>query len=177
MIFYAKSESCESITPTNSTDCFRFNVPGKYPDLCCYLNSSNPTESKCKMIPYSAYYSGYTKEFIKDKIYSVECDPTLTNNIKTYALEQCGNINEKKEASKNNCKKYSSFVDSCCYYSGKNDENDPVIQSSLSLDEGCYWLGAKYEGEIFWAGARLQCSNKYLKYTFSLFYFLLISLL
>ena len=150
-------DSCENKKPEKNTDCTQYSdKKKKYPDYCCYLEQmSNKTENQikmCKLIPYSAYSSKYTKEIIDGELYKIDCGPTQT----TYPLEQCGNIH--KEAKKlGDCKKYSTFVDSCCYYK-KDDQN----KNSDFKENSCYWLGSKYEGKINWAGIDLQCDCKFL---------------
>ena len=163
----------------NLKDCSGSNGKGKYPDLCCLFKKYKKDEGKfeekgeCKTIPYSSYYEGYSKEYIGEDLYSVECDTTDTK-INTFTLEKCGNI-YNKNPSKKDCKKYSSYVDSCCYYSGENKKDDPLIEGA-NFEKGCYWLGSKYEGSIFWAGARLECSYKFLKYSLLALLYLIISL-
>ena len=155
---------------------------GRYPDLCCLfkpkiqetngdrlrgLGDGNPF---CKSVPYSSYYESYKIEYIDNTLYEVNCN----YNRSTYTLEKCGN-SYKGNPSKKECKKYSTYVDSCCYYSGENKEDDPKIEGT-KFDKGCYWLGSKYEGSIFWAGARLECSYQFLKYSLFSILYLIISL-
>ena len=145
--------------------CFEKIIDKKYTDFCCYFEElDDPTKGRCKTVPYASYYTGYNREYIDGKLYSVSCKST---DIRKYALEQCGNIHKNGEASLKNCKEYSTFVDSCCYFSGDYDET--IDQGEQKLVKGCYWLGSKYEGKITWAGAKLECNNNYLNY--SLFYF------
>ena len=149
-------------------ECVKEIDKGKYPDLCCYYKKVEGVDGDgsnfCKTVPYSSYYQNYKKEYIDDTLYDVICSDS---SIKTYTLERCGNtFNENP--SKKECKKFSTYVDSCCYYSGENNSDDPQIEKNFV--KGCYWLGSKYEGSIFWAGARLECSFKFLKYSlFTLF--------
>ena len=148
-------DSCENgEEPSDKNDCFkRLDKNKKYPDYCCYLESkSDPSKKKCKLVPFSAYSSKYTKEIIDGELYEIDCGVKQS----TYPLEQCGNIH--KEAKKlGDCKKYSTFVDSCCYYK-KDDQN----KNSDFKENSCYWLGSKYEGKINWAGIDLQCDCKFL---------------
>ena len=136
----------------------------KYPTLCCLLTPLYPNqgESKiCKTVPYSSYFSGYNKDYIDGILYDVKCPD---NNITTLALEKCGKKNPKGLS---DCKKYSTFVDSCCYF--KEDYDDRANNNGKEKLEAnnCYWLGSKYEGKIEWAGAKLECYNK--KLNISLF--------
>lgn len=162
---YITSYDCETVqTPTKVEDCTKFNSLGAYPDYCCLL--SHGDNKLCKSVPYSSYFSGFNKTNIDGKLYDVDCGDSAKNRV-TYALEPCGNVNERNKASLGNCKKYSSFVNSCCYFNKNNrKDTDPDIHSYPELDNGCYWLGSKYEGEIFWAGERLKCSSNFvgLKY-------------
>ena len=156
----------------------------KYPDLCCLftkIDSDSTTQKNllrgldstenpfCKTIPYSSYYEGYTREYLDNDLYSVDC----SYSRKTYPLESCGNT-YSGNPSKKECKKYSTYVDSCCYFSGKNKDDDPSFEG-INYDKGCYWLGSKYEGSILWAGARLECSFKFLNYSLFTMLYLIIS--
>ena len=196
IFFFITSLICNE---TNKDDCLK-KESYKYPDVCCFykeLNkkdnsnsassrrlqggeSSSPTidddeEGECKLVPYSAYYKSNYIEYIDGKLYEVTCDEI---GKKPYALEECGNTYKKDKASLKECKKYSTFVDSCCYYSEKNKkDDDPVVNVTDQLTEGCYWLGSKYEGSIFWAGVRLECFNKYLQFSLYSLIFLLIEFL
>ena len=160
------SQECSG-KANDPNDCFKLTKEEKYPDFCCYYESinGNNKDKFCKSIPYSSYIGGYQYEYINGILYSYNCNTQL----KTYALERCGNTYDKVSGL-GDCKKYSTFVDSCCYYSGENDEDDPEIEGE-KMDKGCYWLGSKYDGSIFWAGARLKCLGTYLKV--SIFYFIL----
>ena len=146
-------------------ECLIKNDGSKYPDIPCFfepLYFQNQSKNACHLIPYSSYYSGYTREYIDNVLYNVICNDT---GVKTYALETCGKGNASK--SFDDCKEYSTFVDSCCYFSGKRDETiDPGEQK---LARGCYWLGSKYDGKIDWAGVELKCFDKYLNSLFSNF--------
>ena len=162
---YTQSNECEKIDTPSPANCQNKTTNKKYTDFCCYFEDlKNNSNNMCKTVPYSSYYTGYKTEYINGQLYKVECNDA---NFKTYALEQCGNIHKNEEASLNNCKEYSTFVDSCCYFSGEYD--DTVAQGEQELVKGCYWLGSKYEGKITWAGAKLECHHNYLNY--SLFYF------
>ena len=164
------SNTCEE---KSYNDCVSDNSQNKtYPDYCCKYKAINPeyaTKNFCKTVPYSSYFSGYKNEYIKGILFEVDCNNNQGHQ--TYALEPCGNIHSK-EFSFKNCKKYSTLVDSCCYFSGTFV--DDIDQKEQSLSKGCYWLGSKYNGEINWAGAELECHHKYLNY--SLFYFISIIL-
>ena len=190
IFFFITSLICNE---TSRNDCLK-KENNKYPDVCCFYkelnkdtkdNSDIPSsddttienneEGSCKLVPYSAYYKSKYIEYIDGKLYEVNCDDI---DKKPYALEECGNTYKKDKASLKECKKYSTFVDSCCYYSEKNKkDDDPVVNVTDQLIEGCYWLGSKYEGSIFWAGVRLECFNKYLQFSLYSLIFLLIEFL
>ena len=158
------SNTCEE---KKLDDCISDKNQNKaYPDYCCKYEAINPKDSTkdfCKTVPYSSYFSGYKNEYINGTLFSVEC----SNEHRTFVLERCGNI-YTEEPSFKKCKKYSSLVNSCCYFSGTVDEN--IEQKDQNLTKGCYWLGSKYNGKINWAGVELECHHKYLNY--SLFYFI-----
>ena len=156
----------------NEPACLEQSKTGKYPDLCCFYKdaSSNDNKGLCKEIPFSSYSQEYKKEYIDDILYNINCGDFKKE---TYNLERCGNI-YNQNPSKKECKKYSSYVDSCCYYSGENNKDDPKVEGKAFV-KGCYWLGSKYEGSIFWAGARLECSFKFLRYSlFTIFYLIIL---
>ena len=170
---------CEEDNKSSVDDCAPLNDKGKYPDLCCFYKehgADNTIKGKCKTVPYSSYYEGYNREYIADEniLYDVTCKQNPGSSIKTYTLERCGNT-YSGNPSKKECKKYSTFVDSCCYYSGEKKEDDPSIDGA-KFEKGCYWLGSKYEGSIFWAGARLECSNNFLKYSLFVMLYIIILL-
>ena len=176
-IYTVISSECNGKETEKIEDCSDSNGNGKYPDLCCLFQKYNKNgeiakKGECKTVPYSSYYEGYSKEYIGEDLYNVTCIPNTI--IQTFTLEKCGNIYNKNPSQKD-CKKYSSYVDSCCYYSGENKKDDPFIEGA-SFEKGCYWLGSKYEGSIFWAGARLECSYKFLKYSLFTLLYLIISL-
>ena len=144
---------------------------GKYPDLCCfYKDVENENNVLCKAVPFSSYSKEYTKEYFEGRLYSVHCKSISKDN---YNLERCGNT-YNENPSKKDCRKYSTYVDSCCYYSGEINKDDPENKGQ-TFKKGCYWLGSKYEGSIFWAGARLECSFKFLNYSlFALVYLIIL---
>ena len=147
------SQDCENVTNVNEQSCLIKSETGKYPNICCFyqaLYPENDNETKCRTIPYSSYFSEYNREYIDGILYNVTCNNTRKTT--TYVLEQCGNT-FKEVKSLSDCKKYSTFVDSCCYYSGPKTDQ---------IEKGCYWLGSKYEGNINWAGVQLECYQYYL---------------
>ena len=145
-------------------ECLIYNESGAYPDYCCYYKPLIPYNEtgECKTVPYSSYFKGLIREYINGSLYNLTCNKNKT----TFALEECGNIHKKKDASIKNCKKYSTFVDSCCFYNGKKNNN--IDHGQQEFEKGCYWLGSKYEGSIEWAGISLECNQNYLNY--SIFY-------
>ena len=162
---------CEDINVKDKDKCLDQSDKTKYPDLCCYYEEvDNENSHYCKSVPYSSYSQENTTEYINGILFNVYCPYASKDN---YNLERCGNI-YNNNPSKKDCRKYSTYVDSCCYYSGKNKDDDPSIEGK-TFDKGCYWLGSKYEGSIFWAGARLECSFKFLKYSlFTLLYLIIL---
>ena len=153
---------CESKTTLDK--CLNEKDIGNYPDLCCFLQPlfNSSSKSECITVPYSTYFSGYNREYKNGILYNVTCNET--NRSTTFILEECGNINKKKKASLKNCKKYSTVLDSCCYYKGKSDNEFEMDLGNQDYEKGCYWLGSKYEGTINWAGAKLECNQNYLNY-------------
>ena len=173
LTIYPISNSICSGNDINS--CIKSGVSSKYHDYCCFLTPLYPQtgSGKCITVPYSAYFTGYNKEYIDGILYSVNCTSEEEGD-KTFALEQCGDTHNKGKSLKD-CKKYSTFVDSCCYYKGKNKDDDPIIDfGQQKFEQGCYWLGSKYEGDIFFAGIRLECHQNYLNHhILSIFIFIL----
>ena len=160
-IYAIISSKCEDYK-NNENGCLEEVDKGRYPISCCFYKKEDEKNGNglCKTIPFSSYPQKESKEYIDGILYNVNCS---TSSSQTYNLESCGNI-YNKNPTKKDCRKYSTYVDSCCYYSGKNKDDDPIIEGK-KFDKGCYWLGSKYEGSIFWAGARLECSFKFLKYS------------
>ena len=173
----------------NVTACHASANSSKYHDFCCFLTPIyNSSKSICKTVPHSSYYSGYNKEYIKEEgiLYNVNCSLGVKNeSTQTYPLEQCGDIHKDVKSLKD-CKKYSSLVDSCCYFSSEDEDEDDDEEEEEEIEinfgnqtfkKGCYWLGSKYEGTITWAGIKLKCQQNYLNYNlFSLFFFVSIFL-
>ena len=163
---------CEGLDKDN---CLKSPTNEKYPDACCYfevVNDSDNSEKKkfCKTVPFSSYSKENSKIYFNDTLYNVACPEIKKDN---YNLERCGNT-YNENPSKKDCRKYSTYVDSCCYYSGENNKDDPENKGE-PFKKGCYWLGSKYEGSIFWAGARLECSFKFLNYSlFALVYLIIL---
>ena len=174
----SKSKICEELSKNEcKTD------SSKYSDYCCYFTPIIPSvgDEFCKTVPYSSFYKGYKKEFINGTLYNVSCDEP-NSTIKTFPLEQCGNSYENKDKhfGLKNCKKYSTLVNSCCYFSEEKDDFDSniALKDDEKYEKGCYWLGSKYEGEINWAGIKLVCNQKHLNYyLYSFFIFIGILLL
>ena len=165
---YSKSINCEEIT--EKTKCISEVM--KYTDLCYYFESLDGIDHFCKTVPYSSYYKGYKKEYRDYKLFNVTC-PNEESMEKTFPLEKCGDIHDKENTKFKDCKKYSSLVNSCCYFS--NEEDDIIDKSEFAekFEKGCYWLGSKYEGKIEWAGIKLQCKQNYLNYSiFNFFIFM-----
>ena len=157
-------------------DCLNKNKNSKYEKFHCYIEAiypKNESDYDCIEIPFSSYYTGFSKYHRNNTLYDVTCSSNTKNIEKTFVLEQCGNKYGKKNF--DNCKEYSSLVDSCCYFSGNLDRS--VDQGEQRLEKGCYWLGSKYEGTIKWAGAELECFQKYLNTYFSFFSSILFFLL
>ena len=170
-IIYSKCEDKE----TNRTKCLG-NPNDKYPNVCCFFEKvmtedDTTEETHCKEIPFSSYTKSETKEYFNGKLFNVSCPEVSKEN---FNLEQCGNI-YNTNPSKKDCRKYSTYVDSCCYYSGEKNDDDPENKGE-PFKKGCYWLGSKYEGSIIWAGARLECSFKFLNYSLFTLLYLIISL-
>jgi len=170
-IYATICSNCDGIKNTNIKTCFDNNKEAKYLDPCCFFEGvANKSDNFCKTVPYSSYSKENTTEYINDKLYNVNCPKVSKDN---FNLEQCGNI-YNKNPSKKDCRKYSTYVDSCCYYSGEKNDDDPENKGE-TFEKGCYWLGSKYEGSIFWAGARLECSFKFLNYSlFALLYLIIL---
>lgn len=140
-----------------------------YGDKCCYFTVISDISGKasnfCGKIPYSASIrlgENKTLEYdvIDGDLYKVDCGKNYYEDQSIGVLNRCGE--DLKSFSLKKCKKYSSYVDSCCYYSGKKKDqkyNEPYPETQ----EGCYWLGAKYSGNINWAGLKLKCKGTFLQ--------------
>ena len=148
---------CDNITEAgNETDCtsVKLSNSNRYPDYCCFyeqIDPKNDTQKFCRTVPYSSFYQEETYENINDHLYKVTCKSDEGN--KTY-LEQCGDVNKGSNVDFEDCKEYSTLLNSCCFTEGNSD-----------LKKGCYWLGTKYEGDIYWAGVDMECNLNYIKYS------------
>ena len=167
-IYITVENECENESSPSEANCNKHTKNQKYPILCCYLeplypkDSSSNNNQKCKTVPYSSYFKGYKKDYIDNVLYNVKCPDY---NISTLVLEKCGKNSEASGLK--DCKKYSTFVDSCCYFKDQYDARANNTGEERLETKRCYWLGSKYEGTINWAGAELVCYNK--KLNISLF--------
>lgn len=154
---------------SSQEDCISASSVNLYGDKCCYYkvksNISDNAEDFCRKIPYSASIKLGEKKILEydvidGDLYQVNCGDNYYEDQSIGVLNRCGE--DLKSFSLKKCKKYSSYVDSCCYYSGKKKDqkyNEPYPETG----EGCYWLGAKYSGNINWAGLKLKCKGTFLK--------------
>ena len=112
-IIYSKCSDYDN----DQDKCLKESQNGKYPDLCCFYKEegSSGNSGLCKAIPYSSYSQEYKREYIDDKLYKINC-PKIDKE--TFNLERCGNTYDQNP-SKKECKKYSTYVDSCCYIQEK----------------------------------------------------------
>ena len=180
-----KAEYCSKITPNLETDCFALSGPNLHDDMCCYYKSVE-TEGEnrgkegdsipkpfCRPIPYSARIN-INYDIIDGKLYTVKCDPKEQDGTKKKeitVLQRCGE--DVTNPSVKKCKKYSSYVDSCCYWNGKDTIGDnlrpyPDPKDNEGQDRGCYWLGAKFDGTIYWGTMKLKCGSFYQKISLSM---------
>ena len=170
LIFISKTfQQCNGLS---QPDCKAYPLSDLYGDKCCWYTKATSTSKDldfyCRKIPYSAsikFSTGKTLEYdvIEGDLYKVDCGSQTYADQSVGVLSRCGEDLDSFSLKK--CKKYSSYVDSCCYYSGKKKDqlyNEPYPKT----EEGCYWLGAKYSGNINWAGLKLKCEGKYLKNKF-----------
>jgi hypothetical protein len=176
LIFISKSfqQKCEG---KGKDECLNYPSSDLYGDFCCWYSNLTETSTSssedgiCKKIPYSASIrldsdNTLNYDVINGVLYKVDCGNKKYDDQSVGVLNKCGE--DLTSFSLKKCKKYSSYVDSCCYYSGKKKDqkyNEPYPKT----EEGCYWLGAKYSGNINWAGLKLSCEGKYLKRKFLMF--------
>ena len=171
--------SNSSINPTSVTDCTKYSDVESTGSACCFykvVEESEPAENqedaenkktnKCISVPYSAYTNS-KYDYINGTLYEKDCGTFFTKE--QYVLSRCGE--DVKKASLKKCKKYSTYVDSCCYFSGAKEDGAEIYPGAI---DGCYWLGAKYDGKLRWGGMKLKCSSTYQK--LYLFSFLIIFL-
>lgn len=187
-ILHLTNQKCSRDISSPSKDvCSKYNGPNLHDELCCFYSkvetkspsqgsatienrSGNDDDKFCYSVPYSSRMEGISEyDVINDTLYKVECDNTANTKKKSTVLARCGEDVEKPSVGK--CKKYSSYVDSCCYYNGTEIDNGYTYPITPA---GCYWLGAKFDGEILWGGMKLKCSSTYYTVSFSL---LIVSIL
>ena len=160
-----------SISPATEEKCSQFNGPNLHDELCCVYkavdeSSLNGNQKEfCHSVPYSSRMEDIMQyDVINDTLYKVSCNnSTQKKKNGPTVLARCGEDVENPSVGK--CKKYSSYVDSCCYYNGTEIDNGYTYPPTT---KGCYWLGAKFDGEILWGGMKLKCSSTYYKLSFSI---------
>lgn len=172
--------ACESETPSDLSDCSKYDSPGMYGDLCCFYKRESTTEgSKCVSVPYSAYLNYVQYDTLNGTLYKVQCNYENKRYNKAAAvLTKCGE--DIKNPSMKKCKGYSSYVDSCCYYNGDVSDNEYGELFPKETERGCYWLGAKYRGKISWGGMHLNCVSTFLnleRWSFLIFTFTVLNVL
>ena len=172
--------ACESETPSDLSDCSKYDSPGMYGDLCCFYKRESTTEgSKCVSVPYSAYLNYVQYDTLNGTLYKVQCNYENKRYNKAAAvLTKCGE--DIKNPSMKKCKGYSSYVDSCCYYNGDVSDNEYGELFPKETERGCYWLGAKYRGKISWGGMHLNCASTFLnleRWSFLIFTFTVLNVL
>ena len=172
--------ACESETPSDLSDCSKYDSPGMYGDLCCFYKRESTTEgSKCVTVPYSAYLNYVQYDTLNGTLYKVQCNYENKRYNKAAAvLTKCGE--DIKNPSMKKCKGYSSYVDSCCYYNGDVSDNEYGELFPKETERGCYWLGAKYRGKISWGGMHLNCASTFLnleRWSFLIFTFTVLNVL
>ena len=166
--------------PEDKKSCFALSGPNLHDDMCCYYElvktdqEEEPTPEKlCRPIPYSARMD-INYDIIDNKLYKVTCNPQELEGTKKKeitVLQRCGE--DVSDPSVKKCKEYSSYVDSCCYWNGMDTIGNnlrpyPDPQKDGGQSRGCYWLGAKFDGEIYWGTMKLQCSSFYQKISLSM---------
>ena len=154
-------------SPSDENSCALLSGPNVHDDICCFYtlvdtslsSGSNPIpQNICHSIPYSAR-TNITYDYYNGTLYKGNCSEAqlVSKKKESNVLARCGedvsNPNQKK------CQKYSSYVDSCCYWNGKDliEGGEPYPSSG----RGCYWLGAKFDGKIVWGSMKLKCSSVY----------------
>ena len=177
--FHISNEKClpnvEDIDSATAKTCSQFNGPNLHDDLCCLYSVIDTNDQKrilqeekkkkfCYSVPYSSRMDDFlTYDVINDTLYKVDCEKTTHAKNNSTVLARCGEDVENPSVGK--CKKYSSYVDSCCYYNGTEIDNGYTYPKTT---KGCYWLGAKFDGEILWGGMKLKCSSTYYTVSFSI---------
>ena len=171
---------CETVgDPSEVSDCSQYNSEGMYADLCCFYKSTSDSKNKCVSVPYSAFLNYAKYDYKNETLYEITCDYQNNRYKKSPAvLTRCGE--DIKNPSMKKCKSYSSYVNSCCYYSGDTEDNEYGELFPNTTERGCYWLGAKYKGKISWGGMYLKCSSGFLnleKWSLVIFTFTILNIL
>ena len=153
--------ACTDTIPFQASDCI--NKSTNTNNICCYIDSiQGPRDRRCISIPKSSY-SGSTVYVKEERTYSIDCGSGVSKQATI--LKSCGPSNA---ISKKDCSTGSSFVESCCYYTGKGATISP------NPSQGCYWLGTKYDGETTWGGMPLECASEHLTFSFGLLFILVL---
>ena len=174
----ANDKYCSQKKNPDKESCFALSGPNLHDDMCCYYepvetDQKESLEKLCRPIPYSARMN-INYDIIDNKLYKVTCNPQELEGTKKKeitVLQRCGE--DVSDPSVKKCKEYSSYVDSCCYWNGKDTIGDnlrpyPDPKENNGQSRGCYWLGAKFDGEIYWGTMKLQCGSFYQKISLSM---------
>ena len=169
---FTSTQSCnEETNPENPDVCYKYNGPNIHDDLCCYYESLDTSEKRCNLVPYSADLGYLEYDYIDNKLYKRECERSYKKEDSI--LTRCAE-NKINPYGVKTCKKFSRYVDSCCYFEGSTEFDVDFA----TPEKGCYWLGAKFEGNIKWGSLKLKCSSNYLNsYTRILIAFIMIFLI
>lgn len=161
--------------PGDGKECYALSGPNLHDDMCCFYepaDKGSESPNYCRPIPYSARMH-IKYDIIDGQLYKVTCDEEeeKTKKKEITVLQRCGE--DVTNPSVKKCKKYSSYVDSCCYWNGKDTIGDnlrpyPDPKDNEGQDRGCYWLGAKFDGKIYWGTMKLKCGSFYQKISLSM---------
>lgn len=149
-------------SPSSEEDCFAYDGNTLHDAQCCFykpVDTSKDLQNICRSIPFSARINSLKYDVIENVLYEVKCNGEIYKNDSI--LNICAEEVNPKDASVKKCQKYSSFVDSCCYYD--KDDQPNLAYLNPKPTHGCYWLGSKYKGKITWGGLKLKCGGHFNK--------------
>ncbi len=112
--------------------------------ICCiHTQISSTTYSECKPHPRLEVLVNNTYTNSRNVSYYIDCGSDSSIFMETKELSKCGPIEPKGEE---DCWKYSSEDNSCCYYTYSTDKSD-LNNDKDKLYKGCSFAGFKFKGK------------------------------
>jgi hypothetical protein len=149
----SNQKSCTSFIPNSKEECSKFNDAVNY---CCYYTNENKFYDHCDFVNAAAYLTMANTTMYSGMNFTMNCGANTQNNLK-----KCG---IGKESSQQECSKFSSNYNSCCYYNHYGTSGCVMTDSKIS--------GAYLNGNVI-----LECYNGIIKYSIMVSLFIVLIVL